>query len=75
MTTTTLLEQLDQIARAANLAQKDFAIQRGPAGWRVTLAWVRTPTAARWCSAWCVELGDALTDALTALRHDQKSRP
>lgn len=74
MTTTTLLEQLDLLARAANTAQKDFAIQRGPLGWRVTLAWLRTPTAARWVSPWCVELGDACTTALTALRNEERPR-
>lgn len=71
MTTTTLLEQLDLLARAANTAQKDFSIQRDERGWRVVLAWVRTPTAARWTSNWSVELGDALTDAITALRREQ----
>lgn len=75
MTTATLLENLEQLARLANLHHKDFSIQRSDQGWRVTLAWLRTPTAARWCSTWCVELGDALTDALTAIRNEQKARP
>ena len=74
MTTTTLLEQIEQLARLSETHGKEFSIQRSGQGWRVTLGWLRKPSAARWCGPWVTELEYALTDAMSAVHKDEQHR-